>query len=83
MPSPSAIIRALFETFRPVRCDSCHLRRPSFCFPVLNWHETSWCRKCANIKFGDTCYFHEFSPLHDIVEHFKDNIGWFSGRRDF
>ena len=83
MPSPSAIIRAALETVRPVRCDSCSLVKPSFNFPVLNFHETSWCRRCVNARFGDTGYFHGFSPLRDIVERFKDNIGWFSGRRDF
>ena len=83
MPSPNTIVRALFETVRPIRCDNCHLRKPSFDFPVLNFHGTSWCRKCTNEKLDDIGYFHEFSPLHDIVERFKDNIGWFSGRRDF
>ena len=80
MASSNAIIKALFETFRPVRCDNCHLKKPSFCFPVLNWHETSWCRKCTNEKLDDIGYFHEFSPLHDIVKHFRNNLGWFTGR---
>ena len=80
MPSPSAITRALFETFRPVRCDNCHLRKPSFCFSVLNWPETSWCRKCANIKFDDIGYFHEFSPVRDITRHFRNNLEWFTRR---
>jgi hypothetical protein len=83
MPSPIAIIKSVLETFRPVRCDNCHLRKPSFNFPVLNWHETSWCRKCANVKIGDTSYFHEFSPFRDVIDHFLHNVGWFSGRREF
>ena len=80
MSSPNAIIKALFETFRPVRCDNCQLRKPSFCFSVLNWHETSWCRKCANVKFGGAGYFHKFSPVRDIVMHFRNNLEWFTGR---
>ena len=80
MPSPSAIIRAVLETVRPVRCDSCNLVKPSFNFPVLNFHGTSWCRKCTNEKLDDISYFHEFSPIRDIVEHFRNNLGWFTGK---
>ena len=80
MPSPSAIIRAALETVRPVRCDSCHLVKPSFNFPVLNFHDTSWCRKCTNEKLDDIGYFHEFSPVRDIMRHFRNNLEWFAGR---
>ena len=80
MPSPIVIIRAIFETVRPVRCDNCHLRKPSFNFPVLNFHDISWCRKCTNEKLNDIGYFHQFSPLHDIVKHFRNNLEWLTGK---
>ena len=66
-----SIERGLFWTFRPVRCTNCHSKKPAFNFPVLHWHEESWCRKCSNTLLGEN-YFHGFSPIRDVIDHFKE-----------
>lgn len=71
-----SIVKALFFTVEPVRCDECYRLRLSFNCPVLHWNEVILCRKCANKILEDTGYYSSFSPVRDFIVHFRYSLQW-------
>ena len=71
-------LKALYFTIELVRCDNCHKLKPAFNCPVLNWLDTTLCRRCSNkILYPD--YYKEFNPFRDFIAHFRESLNWLEG----
>ena len=70
------IARALYFTFEPVKCDKCHLRKPAFNFPIVDWHGISYCRTCTNKILDGLDFYQSFRPFREMAHHFRYVLEW-------